>query len=66
MHCKDKWLEKHKPEIYWTMMQTAEMVAKRYNIPREAQDRYGVESQLRAPAASRAASSRTRSCRSRR
>ncbi len=33
------------------MLQTAEMVAKRYNIAREAQDRYGVESQLRAAAA---------------
>ena len=48
---KDAALEKMKPEIYWSMLQTAEMVAKRYNIPREAQDRYGVESQLRAAAA---------------
>ena len=48
---KDGWLEKHKPAIYWPMLQTAETVAKRYNIPREAQDRYGVESQLRAAAA---------------
>ena len=50
-HGKDPWLAEHKPEIYWPMLQTAEMVAKRYNIPREAQDRYGVESQLRAAAA---------------
>jgi len=42
------WLTKHKPEIYWSMLQTAETVAKRYNISREAQDHYGVESQLRA------------------
>ena len=28
----------HKPEIYWPMLKTAETVAKRYNIPREAQD----------------------------
>ena len=48
---KDPWLEKNKPEMYWPMLQTAEMVAKRYNIPREAQDRYGVESQMRAAAA---------------
>ena len=40
-----------KPEIYWTMLQTAEQVAKRYNIPKEAQDEYGVRSQLRAAAA---------------
>src|SRR5205814_10086396 len=38
----------HKPEMYWSMLQTAEQVAKRYNIPRERQDEYGVRSQLRA------------------
>jgi acetyl-CoA C-acetyltransferase len=48
------WLSKHKPEIYWSMLQTAETVSKRYGIPREAQDEYGVASQLRA-AASQAA-----------
>ena len=42
---------KHKPEIYWPMLQTAETVAKRYGIAREVQDAYGVESQLRAAAA---------------
>src|SRR5512135_1817464 len=47
-HYQDEWLHRHKPEIYWPMLQTAEYVAKKYNIPREAQDRYGVESQLRA------------------
>jgi acetyl-CoA C-acetyltransferase len=50
-HGIDKALVAKKPEIYWNMLQTAEMVAKRYNISREAQDRYGVESQLRAAAA---------------
>ncbi len=48
------WLKEHKPEIYWPMLQTAEMVSKRYKIGREPQDRYGAESQQRA-AASRAA-----------
>ena len=48
------WLREHKPEIYWSMLQTAETVAKRYKIPRERQDRYGVESQLRAAAAAAA------------
>jgi len=43
-----------KPEIYWSMLQTAEMVAKRYNISKEAQDEYGVRSQLRAAAAAAA------------
>jgi len=40
-----------KPEIYWTMLQTAEQVAKRYAIPKLAQDEYGVRSQQRAAAA---------------
>lgn len=48
------WLLQHKPEIYWSMLQTAETMAKRYKIPRERQDRYGVESQLRAAAAAAA------------
>ncbi|MEO8999116.1 MAG: acetyl-CoA C-acyltransferase [Rhodanobacter sp.] len=48
------WLREHKPAIYWSMLQTAETVAKRYKIPRERQDRYGVESQLRAAAAAAA------------
>jgi acetyl-CoA C-acetyltransferase len=48
---KEAWLEEHKPAIYWTMLETAETVAKRYQISREAQDRYGVQSQQRAAAA---------------
>jgi len=47
-HLQDEWLHRHKPEVYWPMLQTAEYVAKKYNIPRETQDRYGVESQLKA------------------
>ena len=47
----EDWLMQHKPEIYWSMLQTAENVARRYKIPREPQDRYGVQSQLRAAAA---------------
>jgi acetyl-CoA C-acetyltransferase len=43
-----------KPEIYWTMLQTAEQVAKRYNISKLAQDEYGVRSQQRAAAAAAA------------
>ncbi len=42
------WLKQNKPEIYWTMLQTAEQVAKRYKIPRELQDQYGARSQQRA------------------
>ncbi|MDO8905311.1 acetyl-CoA C-acyltransferase [Hydrogenophaga sp.] len=48
---KDLALEKQKPEIYWNMLQTAEQVAKRYNISREAMDEYGAASQQRATAA---------------
>ena len=48
------WLNKHKPEIYWSMLQTAENVAKRYNIPKERMDEYGVQSQQRAAAAAAA------------
>jgi acetyl-CoA C-acetyltransferase len=47
----DPWIMEHKPEIYWPMLQTAETVAKRYNISREDQDRYGARSQQRAAAA---------------
>jgi acetyl-CoA C-acetyltransferase len=51
---RDPWLLEHKPQVYHTMLQTAETVARRYGIPREAQDRYGVQSQQRAAAAAAA------------
>ncbi|HXN55923.1 MAG TPA: acetyl-CoA C-acyltransferase, partial [Myxococcales bacterium] len=51
---KDPWLLAHKPAIYDSMLQTAENVAKRYGIPREKQDEYGVRSQKRAAAAQEA------------
>src|SRR4029453_18698237 len=35
----EDWLKANKPEVYWPMLQTAEYVAKKYKIPREAQDR---------------------------
>ncbi len=47
----DPWLAKNKPEIYWNMLQTAENVAKRYGIGRDAMDEYGAASQQRATAA---------------
>jgi acetyl-CoA C-acetyltransferase len=47
----DPALNKKKPEIYWNMLQTAEQVAKRYNIAREAMDEYGAASQQKACAA---------------
>jgi len=48
---RDVWLQQHKPEVYWPMLQTAETVAKRYQISRERQDVYGAQSQQRAAAA---------------
>jgi acetyl-CoA C-acetyltransferase len=47
-HFQDEWLHRHKPETYWPMLQTAEYVARRYEIPRERQDEFGVQSQQRA------------------
>ncbi len=48
---QESWLTQNKPEIYWPMLQTAETVAKRYNISRDRQDEYGARSQQRAEAA---------------
>ena len=50
----DPALNKQKPEIYWNMLQTAEQVAKRYSIGREAMDEYGAASQQKACAAAAA------------
>ena len=56
----------HKPELYMAMIDTADIVAERYKVSREAQDAYSLESQRRtaAGAAGRNAST-TRSCRCR-
>jgi acetyl-CoA C-acetyltransferase len=48
---RDEWLMKNKPAIYMAMIDTAETVAKRYGISREAQDEYALESQKRTAAA---------------
>ena len=48
---REDWLVKNKPEIYWNMLQTAEQVAKRYEISRERMDEYGASSQQKATAA---------------
>ena len=47
----DPWILEHKPELYWPMLETAEYVSKKYGIPRQKQDEYGVRSQQRAAAA---------------
>ena len=48
---QDSWLKAHKPDIYWPMLQTAEMVAKRYGVSKDRQDEYGAGSQQKACAA---------------
>lgn len=48
---QDVWLAAHVPGIYWPMIRTADSVARRYGISREAQDIYAVESQRRTAAA---------------
>ena len=47
----DPAMQQIKPEIYWSMLQTAEQVAKRYNISRDVMDEYGAGSQQKACAA---------------
>jgi acetyl-CoA C-acetyltransferase len=49
----EDWLLEHKPEVYMSMLNTAEVVAKRYGVTREMQDRYALESQRRIAAAQR-------------
>jgi acetyl-CoA C-acetyltransferase len=44
----------HSPNIYMAMLDTAEIVAKRYNISREAQDEYALQSQQRTAAGQQA------------
>jgi acetyl-CoA C-acetyltransferase len=44
---EDPWLREHKPEIFMTMIETAEVVAARYGISREDQDVFALESQRR-------------------
>lgn len=44
---EDPWLLQHKPELYWPMIRTADTVAHRYNISREDQDTFALESQRR-------------------
>ena len=44
---KDRLLIKNKPDIYMSMIETAEVVSKRYNISREQQDEYALQSQIR-------------------
>ena len=51
---QEDWLNNNKPELYLPMIDTAEVVAKRYGITREQQDEYGLQSQLRTAAGQQA------------
>lgn len=47
----DPWIKQHKPALYMSMLETAEIVADRYNVSREDQDAYALQSQQRTAAA---------------
>jgi acetyl-CoA C-acetyltransferase len=47
----DEWVKEHRPSYFLSMLETAEIVAKRYSIGKDVQDAYGVRSQQRAAAA---------------
>jgi acetyl-CoA C-acetyltransferase len=48
---QDPWLIEQRPDLYMTMIETAEIVAERYQVTREAQDEYALLSQQRTAAA---------------
>ncbi|KKC26087.1 acetyl-CoA C-acyltransferase [Sphingomonas sp. SRS2] len=50
---QDPWLVEHCPAIYMSMLETAEIVAQRYGVTREAQDAYALQSQQRYQEATR-------------
>lgn len=51
---KDPWIVEHRPDTYYSMLETAEVVAKRYGVSREAQDEYSYQSQMRTAVAQEA------------
>ncbi len=53
-HEREEWIEEHKPALYDTMIETAEVVANRYQVSREAQDEYALQSEMRTAAAQQA------------
>ena len=46
----DPWIRDNKPALHMPMIDTAEVVAKRYGVTREQQDEYGLQSQRRTAA----------------
>jgi acetyl-CoA C-acetyltransferase len=53
-HFTEEWLLRHKPDLWSTMIMTADTVAQRYHVSREAQDEYALQSQQRTAAAQEA------------
>ena len=49
-HATNDWLAENKPSVYDTMLETSEVVAERYQISREAQDQFALESQQKTAA----------------
>jgi acetyl-CoA C-acetyltransferase len=49
-HVQEEWIKRHKPQLYYTMIETAEVVSERYKISREKQDAYSLQSQQRTAA----------------
>ena len=54
MPVNDDWIVAHKPDLYMPMIDTADNVAARYKVSREAQDEYALESQRRTAAGQQA------------
>jgi acetyl-CoA C-acetyltransferase len=50
----EEWLLRHQPDLFMPMIETADLVAQRYNVSREAQDAYALQSQQRTAAAQEA------------
>jgi acetyl-CoA acetyltransferase family protein len=48
---KDPWVDANKPAVYMAMIETADIVARRYGVSRGAQDEYALGSQQRTAAA---------------
>ncbi len=51
---REDWLMTHKPELWMSMIETADVVAERYGVSREDQDEYALSSQMRTAAAQQA------------
>ena len=51
VRAREDWIVEHKPELYWSMIETADNVSHRYGVSRAAQDAYALVSQQRTAAA---------------